>query len=77
MREARAPDLENTATLAEDTSEPDVEPEEEASERIDVGSSSGRRVWRRSLAPRHRRAVREFFDAPARSGAEPTGEEDG
>ena len=70
---ARRADLESSATLAESRQAPDVEAEEEGAGLVELEASRGRRAWRRDLAPRHRRAVREFFEGGAPVGGESDG----
>ena len=55
-------DPEHSATLGVGGATPEVKPEAEAAGRGDVKASTGRTSWRRRISPRHRDAVRRFFD---------------
>ena len=55
------PDLENSQTIGISTGNPDVDVVREGAALTDFGTEGGQSSWRRRLAPRHRDAVRRFF----------------
>ena len=59
---ARYRDEERSVQFGLSATEPVVDAREEASGLVDVAGSTGNSAWRRRLAPRHRDAVRTFFE---------------
>lgn len=55
-------DLERSVLLGVGGAEPTVEPTAEGSGLVETEASVGDASWKRRLAPRHREAVRRFFD---------------
>ena len=66
-------DLENSGVLGVDATTPEVDPTAEGAGLVEVEGSGGGTAWRRRLSPRHRRAVRTFFDPDARVAPPETG----
>ena len=58
--------LEETAVLGVGSSAPTIEPSAEAAGLSEVDASLGKAAWRRRLSPRHRKAVRSFFQSTDR-----------
>jgi len=55
------PDLENSQTIGISTGNPDVDIVREGAALTEFGTDGSQSSWRRRLAPRHRDAVRRFF----------------
>ncbi|MEX1025212.1 MAG: hypothetical protein WD226_09060 [Planctomycetota bacterium] len=67
-------DREHSELVARGEAVPEVAPEEGPSGGSATDTSAGARTWRRRVAPRHRRAVRAFFDS--NGGAATAGSDD-
>ncbi|TAJ02395.1 MAG: hypothetical protein EPO68_18190 [Planctomycetota bacterium] len=75
---ADAMDLDRLELLSQGLGAPRADAQGEAAGNAGQQASAGAPVWKRSLAPRHRRAVETYFgaaptpapDAPASGGAE-------
>jgi hypothetical protein len=69
---ARFRDRESSAPLGEGATRPETDPTREGAGLVEVAGSTGGTTWKRRLAPRHRRVVRDFF--PPASSTEAAGE---
>ncbi|QDU66798.1 hypothetical protein [Engelhardtia mirabilis] len=55
------PDLEHSQTIGISTGDPQVDVVRQGAALTEFGTEGGQSSWRRRLAPRHRDAVRRFF----------------
>lgn len=63
-------DVEHSELVGRGEAFPEVAPEEGSAGAAAMESSSGAKTWRRRVAPRHRRAVRRFFDPTGAAGSD-------
>ena len=66
LPEAEYLDQDSTAVVGVGAAQPSVDPTGGASGLIDTQASTGSTAWKRRVAPRHREAVRGFFDSRKR-----------
>jgi hypothetical protein len=66
------PDQANKEVISQSASAPEVEPAADAPRAAGqaAGPETGRQTWNRTLSPRHRAAVRKYFDTHPADGAD-------